>query len=129
MTNTAKRIAFGGLMAALVATAGTLGYQAGAHAQAAPPAPRVEKLLLDNAVFNIREITYQPGYRQQMHTVAAGRNEVLVQITPGKFEANIDGVVTTGHPGSVWYTPKAPSLHAFANAGDAPMTFLVVQAK
>ena len=129
MTRTGKRIALVGAMAAMIGAAGTAGYVAGAHAQAPAAAPRVEKLLLDNAVFNIREITYQPGYRQQMHTVAAGRNEVLVQITPGKFEANIDGTVTTGHPGSVWYTPKAPSLHAFANAGDTPMTFLVVQAK
>ena len=126
MNRTTKRLAIGGAMTAALLTTGGLGFLAGVNAQV--PA-RVEKLLLDNAVFNIREITYQPGYKQEMHTVAANRNEVLVQITPGKFQANIDNVIATGHPGAVWYTPKAPSLHAFANLDDHPITFLVVQAK
>ncbi len=126
-TNT--RLLRGAAAIGLLAAFGAAMYQAGAQAAAVPQAGRVAVDVLDNHAFNIRKITYQPGYQQDMHTVAAGRDEVLVQITPGKMTANIDGKIETGEAGKVWWTPKAPSLHAFGNADTHPISFLVIQRK
>ena len=129
MNKTGRALACASAMIAVLAVTAIASFQAGVHAQTPAPAPRVEKQVLDNAAFNIRSITYQPGYKQDPHTVAANRDEVLIQITPGKMQGMVDGVTTVGSPGYIWWTPKAPSQHAFANIGDTPVTFLVVQAK
>ena len=129
MTPQGRKLALGSAMAAALAVTAMVSFQAGVHAQTPAPAPRVEKQVMDNARFNIRSITYQPGYKQDPHTVAANRDEVLIQISPGKMQGMVDGVTTVGSPGYIWWTPKAPSQHAFANIGDTPVTFLVVQAK
>lgn len=126
-TNT--RLLRGAAALGLVAAFGAAMYQAGAQAAAVPQEGRSVVDVLDNHAFNIRRITYQPGYQQQMHVVAAGRDEVIVQITPGRMTANIDGAVEVGEAGKVWWTPKAPSLHAFGNADTHPISFLVVQRK
>ena len=88
-------------------------------------------VVLDNERFNVRRLTFPAGYRQQLHTVAADRDELVIQITAGAFEARVDAAVASGvqKPGTLWAVPKAPSQHAFANTGTLPIDVLVVQAK
>lgn len=88
-------------------------------------------VVLDNERFNVRRLTFPAGYRQELHTVAANRDELVIQITPGEFEARVDDKVASGvqKPGTLWAVPKAPSQHAFANTSKQPIDVLVVQAK
>ena len=89
-----------------------------------------QAVVLDTAAFNVRRLTFPPGYRQPMHTVAANRDELVILIGPGRFEGRVDSdarVVTS--PGELFDVPKAPSLHAFANLGTQPVDVLVVQRK
>lgn len=87
-------------------------------------------MVLDSEKFNVRRLTFPAGYRQEMHTVAADRDELVILITPGQFEGRVDvGVRVATKPGELWAVPKAPSQHAFANLGKEPLDILVVQRK
>ena len=109
----------------LVASPGT----AGQGPQAT--APRItQAVVLDDDKFNVRRLTFPAGYRQQMHTVGADRDELVILITPGQLEGRVDAEVkVVTKPGELWAVPKAPSQHAFANIGGEPLDILVVQRK
>jgi hypothetical protein len=96
-----------------------------------PAGPRItQTVVLDDDKFNVRRLTFPAGYRQQMHTVGADRDELVILITPGQFEGRVDAAVRVAtKPGELWAVPKAPSQHAFANLGKEPLDILVVQRK
>ncbi len=122
----------GVLVVILGATAFVL-FQARAHAQAKAPAagPQItQTVVLDNDRFNVRRLTFPPGFRQTLHTVAANRDELVILITPAQFEGQVDDKKTVSDkPGTIWPTPKAPSQHAYANLSKVPIDILVVQTK
>jgi hypothetical protein len=103
-----------------------------ARGQATQPAgPRITQAVVhDDDKFNVRRLTFPAGYRQEMHTVGADRDELVILITPGQFEGRVDATVKVAtKPGELWAVPKAPSQHAFANLGREPLDILVVQRK
>lgn len=126
-----KRAFRGGVIIMLMTAAFVAG-EMRARGQAPAARPGITQMVvLDNERFNVRRLTFPAGYRQEMHTVAANRDEVLIQITPGEFEARVDDKVASGmqKPGTLWAVPRAPSQHAFANTSTKPIDVLVVQAK
>lgn len=122
-----------GVLFVMFGVSGLLLFQGRAHGQAASPAkgPQItQTVVLDNDHFNVRRLTFPAGFRQQLHTVAANRNELVILITPAQFEGQVDGKkVVSDKPGTIWSTPKAPSMHAFANLSNEPIDILVVQTK
>lgn len=114
------------LVACLVVARGSASGQS-----AQPTGPRISQVvILDNDKFNVRRLTFPVGYRQEMHTVGADRDELVILITPGQMEGRVDTQVTVAtKPGELWAVPKAPSQHAFANIGREPIDILVVQRK
>ena len=120
------------LLAALLFVAASVMSDGIARGQGTQPAgPRItQTVVLDDDKFNVRRLTFPAGYRQQMHTVGADRDELVILITPGQFEGRIDAAVRVAtKPGELWAVPKAPSQHAFANLGKEPLDILVVQRK
>ena len=122
--------------AALFVAFGVTGFvlfQARARGQAKAPAqgPQITQVVvLDNERFNVRRLTFPAGFRQQLHTVAANRDELVILITPAQFEGQVDDKkIASDKPGTIWPTPKAPSQHAFANLSSQPIDILVVQTK
>ena len=105
--------------------------RAGGQAQSAATGRITQVVVLDNERFNVRRLTFPVGYRQEMHTVGADRDELVIQITPGTFEARVDDRVDAARHtrGTLWSVPKAPSQHTFANTDTQPIDVLVVQAK
>jgi quercetin dioxygenase-like cupin family protein len=117
-------------IAVLVLAAGVFWIAAGPASGQAPAARISQTVVLDTEKFNVRRLTFPAGYRQQMHTVNADRDELVILITPGQFEGRVDAAVRVAtRPGELWDVPKAPSLHAFANLGQEPVDILVVQRK
>lgn len=106
-------------------------FQSGARGQGPGPGGITQVLVLDNEVFNVRRLTFAPGYRQTMHGTGAKLDEIVVLLTPGQIEVQIDENKTSGpeNVGKVWWVPKPPSQHAFGNLGKQPIDLLVVQAK
>lgn len=104
---------------------------ASGQAQTAAAGARItQTVVLDTEKFNVRRLTFPAGYRQEMHTVNADRDELVILITPGRFEGRVDASARVAtRPGELWDVPKAPSLHAFANLGSEPLDILVVQRK
>ena len=117
--------------AALWMTTGAVGSADAQTPPASSAAPRItQTVVLDTDTFNVRRLTFPAGYRQQMHTVAAGRDELVIVITPGQFEGRVDAATRVAtKPGELWDVPRAPSQHAFANIGTEPVDVLVVQRK
>jgi hypothetical protein len=121
-----------GIVLALMGAAFLVGQErARGQVQGAAGGGITQVVVLDNERFNVRRLTFPAGYRQQLHTVAANRDEIVIQITPGEFEARVDDKVASGvqKPGTLWAVPKAPSQHAFANTSKQPIDVLVVQVK
>ena len=129
-----RRIRLATPMVILVATAfvvfhGDARGQAAGQAQAKGP-QITQTVVLDNERFNVRRLTFPAGFRQQLHTVAANRDELVILITPAQFEGQVDDKKeVSDKPGTIWATPKAPSQHAFANLSKHPIDILVVQTK
>jgi len=117
------------IVTAFVLVHGNVRGQAAGQAQAKGP-QITQTVVLDNERFNVRRLTFPVGYRQQLHTVAANRDELVILITPAQFEGQVDDKKEiSDKPGKIWPTPKAPSQHAFANLSQQPIDILVVQAK
>jgi hypothetical protein len=118
---------------AIVATSGLVMFQVRARGQAKAPAqgPQISQVVvLDNDNFNVRRLTFPAGFHQTLHTVAAGRDELVILITAAQFEGQVDDKkIASDKPGTIWVTPKAPSQHAFANLSSQPIDILVVQKK
>src|ERR1700730_14389608 len=101
--------------AAFVLLQGNVRGQAAGQAPAKGP-QITQTVVLDNEKFNVRRLTFPPGFRQTLHTVAANRDELVILITPAQFEGQVDDKKSTSDkPGTIWPTPKAPSQHAYAN--------------
>jgi hypothetical protein len=132
-TSMMKRGVGAGLLLVIFAAGAFVLFQVRAHAQAKAPAqgPQItQTVVLDNERFNVRRLTFPAGFRQTLHTVAANRDELVILITPAKFEGQVDDKKTVSDvPGTIWPTPKAPSQHAYANLSKQPIDILVVQTK
>src|SRR5580765_6973334 len=70
-------------------------WQGNARGQAAAQTPAkgpqiTQTVVLDNEKFNVRRLTFPPGFRQTLHTDAANRDELVILITPAQFEGQVD---------------------------------------
>ena len=128
--STRSHIIVAAVIGAVVGGSAVAAQRAAGQGRAAGPGI-TQVVVLDNERFNVRRLTFPAGYRQELHTVNANRDEIVIQITPGEFEARVDDKLSSGmqSPGALWAVPKAPSLHAFANTSNRPIDILVVQAK
>jgi hypothetical protein len=132
-SNMVRRGIGAGVLFVMFAVTALVLFQGRARGQAATPAagPQItQTVVLDNDRFNVRRLTFPAGFRQQLHTVAADRDELVILITPAQFEGRVDDKkIVSDKPGTIWPTPKAPSMHAFANLSSGPIDILVVQTK
>jgi hypothetical protein len=122
-----------GVLLVILGASGLVFFQVRARGQAkaAPQGPQITQVVvLDNDNFNVRRLTFPAGFRQTLHTVAAGRDELVILVTAAQFEGQVDDKkIASDKPGTIWVTPKAPSMHAFANLSSQPIDILVVQKK
>ena len=96
----------------------------------APAQPALtQTILVENEQVKIRRIILPVGLNQQMHFGGNGWDEITVQLSEGQMRLQINDQVNMGKPGQVYFMPRMPAKHAFANLGKAPVEILVFSLK
>ena len=88
-----------------------------------------DRVVVDRRVYAPGERTDPPG---RSHVENPPRDVLRILVTPGDVEIISTGdKVETGHfeAGHVWWWPKPPATHSFANIGKEPITILGIRLK